>query len=67
MERTLWVANADYNSLKHLNEKFKNDFLFFFLNYNDLGHRQSPFFIISSLIFDFGELATRIFSYIFTY
>ena len=61
-EDSLGAANADYNGLKHLNEKFKNDFLFFFLNYNDLGHRQSPFFfIISSLIFDFGELATRIF------
>ena len=61
-EDTLGAANADYNGLKYLNEKFKNDFLFYFLNYNDLGHRQSPFFfILSSLIFDFGELAKRIF------
>ncbi len=43
-EDTLGAANADYNGLKHLNEKFKNEFLFYFLNYNDLGHRQSPFF-----------------------
>ena len=60
-EDSLGAASADYEGLKYLNEKFKNDFLFYFLNYNDLGHRQSPFFfIISSLIFDFGELAKRI-------
>ena len=61
-EDSLGAAYYDYQSLKHLNEKFHNNFLFYFLNYNDLGHRQSPFFfILSSIIFDFGELGKRIF------
>ena len=61
-EDSLGAAFTDYKALKYLNEKFHNDFLFSLLNYNDLGHRQSPFFfILSSLIFDFGELAKRIF------
>ena len=61
-EDSLGAAYYDYQSLKHLNEKFHNNFLFYFLNYNDLGHRQSPFFfILGSIIFDFGELGKRIF------
>ena len=61
-EDSLGAANADYEGLKHLNKKFKNDFLFYFLNYNGMGHRQSPFFfILSSIIFDIGELGRRIF------
>ena len=61
-EDSLGAANADYEGLKHLNKKFKNDFLFYFLNYNGMGHRQSPFFfILSSVIFDIGELGRRIF------
>ena len=61
-EDSLGAANTDYEALKHLNKKFKNDFLFYFLNYNGMGHRQSPFFfILSSLIFDIGELGRRIF------
>jgi hypothetical protein len=61
-EDSLGAANSDYQSLKHLNEKFNNNFLFNLLNYNDLGHRQSPFFfILSSITFDFGELGQRLF------
>ncbi len=61
-EDSLGAAYYDYQALNHLNEKFKNDFLYYFLNYNSLGHRQSPFlFILGSIIFDFGELGKRIF------
>ena len=36
----------------HLTERFKQNFLNTFLNYDDLGHRQSPiFFIFNSFIF----------------
>ena len=61
-EDSLGAAYYDYQSLKHLNEKFHNNFLFYFLDYNGLGHRQSPFFfILSSITFDFGELGQRLF------
>ena len=61
-EDSLGAAFTDYEALKYLNEKFHNDFLFSLLNYNDLGHRQSPFlYILGSIIFDFGELGSQIF------
>jgi len=61
-EDSLGAAFSDYQGLKYLNEKFHNDFLLTLLNYNDLGHRQSPFlYILGSIIFDFGELGRRIF------
>jgi len=61
-EDSLGAAFTDYQALKYLNEKFHKDFLFSLLNYNDLGHRQSPFlYILGSIIFDFGELGRRIF------
>ena len=61
-EDSLGAAFTDYRALNYLNEKFYNDFLFNLLNYNDLGHRQSPFlYILGSVVFDFGELGRRIF------
>ena len=61
-EDSLGAAFTDYQALKYLNEKFHNDFLFNLLNYNNLGHRQSPFlYILGSIVFDFGELGRRIF------
>jgi hypothetical protein len=36
-EDSLGAAFSDYQSLKYLNEKFHNDFLFSLLNYNDFG------------------------------
>ena len=45
-EDSLGAAFTDYQALKYLNEKFHNDFLFNLLNYNNLGHRQSPFLYI---------------------
>ena len=61
-EDSLGAAFTDYQALKYLNEKFHNDFLFNLLNYNDFGHRQSPFlYILGSIVFDFGELGRRIF------
>jgi hypothetical protein len=61
-EDSLGAAYYDYEALEHLNEKFNNNFLFNLLNYNDFGHRQSPFlYILSSIIFDLGETFRRIF------
>ena len=61
VEDSLGAAFTDYQSLKHLNEKFHNNFLFNLLNYNELAHRQSPFlYILTSITFDFGELAQRL-------
>ncbi|MDA7552965.1 hypothetical protein N8740_01615 [Candidatus Pelagibacter sp.] len=61
-EDSLGASFSDYMGLLHITEKFKNNFLFHFLNYNDLGHRQSPFFyILNSIIFNFGEIGRRIF------
>jgi len=61
-EDSLGAAFTDYKALKHLNEKFHNNFMFSLLNYNDFGHRQSPFlYILGSITYDFGELGRRIF------
>ena len=61
-EDSLGAAFTDYQALKYINEKFYDDFLVSLLNYNDLGHRQSPFlYILGSIIFDFGELGRRLF------
>lgn len=61
-EDSLGAAFTDYIALKHLTEKFHNNFMFSLLNYNDFGHRQSPFlYILGSITYDFGELGRRIF------
>ena len=61
-EDSLGASFNDYIGLLYLTENFKNNFLFNLLNYSDLGHRQSPFFyILNSIIFDFGEVGRRIF------
>lgn len=61
-EDSLGASLDDYEGLLYLTDKFKNNFLYNLLNYNDLGHRQSPFFyILNSIIFNFGEIGRRIF------
>lgn len=61
-EDSLGASFNDYMGLLYLTDNFKNNFLHNLLNYNDLGHRQSPFFyILNSIIFNFGELGRRIF------
>ena len=61
-EDSLGASISDYNGLLYLADNFKNNFLYNLLNYDDLGHRQSPFFyILNSIIFNFGEIGRRIF------
>ena len=61
-EDSIGGAYRDYNSHQHIAEKFNENFIFTFLNYDELGHRQSPiFFIFKSLIIDFGENFHRLF------
>ena len=60
-EDSIGGAFDDYNSLSHVAEKFKSNFLYTFLTYDDLGHRQSPiFFIVQSAFLNFGELGHKI-------
>ena len=61
-EDSLGASLNDYLGLLYLTDNFKNNFLYNLLNYDDLGHRQSPFFyILNSIIFNFGEIGRRIF------
>lgn len=61
-EDSLGASTSDYMGLLYLADNFKNNFLYSLLNYDDLGHRQSPFFyILNSIIFNFGEIGRRIF------
>ena len=61
-EDSLGASISDYMGLLYLADNFKNNFLYNLLNYDDLGHRQSPFFyILNSIIFNFGEIGRRIF------
>ena len=50
-EDSLGGALADYNSHAHIAEKFKSNFLYTLLNYDNLGHRHSPIFYIVKSIF----------------
>ena len=51
----------DYNSHAHIAEKFKSNFFYTLLNYNDLGHRHSPiFYILKSVFLNFGESGQKI-------
>ena len=61
-EDSLGASFSDYKGLLYLTDNFKNNFLYNLLNYDDSGHRQSPFFyILNSIIFNFGEIGRRIF------
>jgi hypothetical protein len=60
-EDSLGAAYSDYEGLLHISEKFKNNFFYTLLNYDELGHRQSPFlYIINSIFFNFHEMVRRI-------
>ena len=60
-EDSLGGALADYNSHAHIAEKFKSNFLYTLLNYDNLGHRHSPiFYIVKSIFLNFGEFGQKI-------
>ena len=45
-EDSIGGAFNDYYGLAHVSEKFKLNFFYTFMNYDELGHRQSPIFYI---------------------
>ena len=60
-EDSIGGAFNDYNSHAHIAEKFKSNFFYTLLNYNDLSHRHSPiFYILKSIFLNFGELGQKI-------
>ncbi len=60
-EDSIGGAFNDYYGLAHVSEKFKLNFFYTFMNYDELGHRQSPiFYIVKSLFLNFGEPIQRI-------
>ena len=60
-EDSIGGAFNDYASHAHIAEKFKSNFFYTLLNYNDLGHRHSPiFYILKSIFLNFGELGQKI-------
>ncbi len=60
-EDSIGGAFNDYYGLAHVSEKFKLNFFYTFMNYDELGHRQSPiFYIFKSLFLNFDEHIQRI-------
>ena len=60
-EDSIGGAFNDYNSHAHIAERFKSNFFYTLLNYNDLGHRHSPiFYILKSVFLNFGEFGQKI-------
>ena len=60
-EDSIGGALSDYYGLAHVSEKFKLNFFYTFVNYDELGHRQSPiFYIVKSLFLNFEEHIQRI-------
>ena len=60
-EDSIGGAFHDYNSHAHISEKFKSNFFYTFVNYDELGHRHSPiFYILKSIFLNFGEFIQRI-------
>ncbi len=60
-EDSIGGAFSDYKTLNHIAYKFKNNFWFTLLNYDELNHRQSPvFYIFKSLFLNFNESIQRL-------
>ena len=60
-EDSIGGAFSDYYGHAHISEKFKSNFFFTFVNYDELGHRHSPiFYIVKSIFLNFGELIQRV-------
>ena len=52
-EDSIGGALNDYKSHSHIAEKFKSNFFYTLLSYDELGHRHSPIFYILKSIFCF--------------
>ena len=61
-EDSLGGAFYDFVSHSHIAEKFRDNFIYTLLNYDDLGHRHSPiFYIFKSFVLVLGETNQKIF------
>ena len=60
-EDSLGGAFSDYKGLFYISEKFKNDFFYTLLNYDEIGNRHSPIFYILRSALPFNEIFQRIF------
>ena len=61
-EDSLGGAYNDFVSHSHIAERFRDNFIFTLLNYDDLGHRHSPiFYIFKSFVLILGETNQKIF------
>ncbi len=60
-EDSLGGAFTDYKGLFYISEKFRNDFFYTLLNYDEIGNRHSPVFYILRSALPFNEIFQRIF------
>ena len=60
-EDSLGGAFSDYKGLFYISEKFRNDFFYTLLNYDEIGNRHSPIFYILRSALPFNEIFQRIF------
>ena len=60
-EDSLGGAFSDYKGLFYISEKFRNDFFYTLLNYDEIGNRHSPIFYILRSALPFNEMFQRIF------
>ncbi len=60
-EDSIGGALNDYKSHSHIAEKFRSNFFYTLLSYDELGHRHSPiFYILKSIFLNFGEFGQKI-------
>ena len=60
-EDSLGGAYSDYKGLFYISEKFRSDFFYTLLNYDEIGNRHSPIFYILRSTLPFNEIFQRIF------
>lgn len=60
-EDSLGGAFSDYRGLFYISEKFRSDFFYTLLNYDEIGNRHSPIFYILRSTLPFNEIFQRIF------
>lgn len=60
-ENLIGGAKSDYHSLFYLTEKFRENFFFTLINYDELGHRHSPIFYMFRALISENENIQKIF------
>ena len=68
-EDSLGGAFNDFESHSHIAERFRVNFIYTLLNYDDLGHRHSPiFYILKSFVLQAAfKIIKKFFFYTFIY